>query len=344
VSRFRASVAVAAAVIAAAGSIVLSAPPAIAGPPPESLTVLKTLPIAVTSSSGKHLLLDVGAIRFSHNSSNSDAHSKGTVTLTLSKLTRTESHAWTFNLAADSFSTAADGSGKLDTGQQLGSFGQLNLTISPSTAGATKQCDTANFDVRHAVALKGPLKLATQSTGPHKWGTVNDRHFKIKGLLSGGHGPDNEEACTPEPPCVAGITWTANQAEVTLLGSDVAAKGKHDISRIVGTRTHPISTPAHALRVDTIRTTAPAPTLAKVGGHETLDATASSGNSSGSATLTSSGHSPYAQSCRTGQEKGTLWNAGYAANDPPLALTENIFGTMSIDQDKGADFIKFHLA
>jgi hypothetical protein len=343
VSRSRCLRALAAGGVLAAASISLIAAPAYAAPPPESLTILTTHPLHVTSSTGKDLLLTVGAVRFANDASQSDAHSKGNLTLTLAKPDRSESHAWTFNLAANSFTSSPGGSGHLNTGSQIAPFGKTKLTMSPSSKGVKHGCGGGNFEILHNITLKGPIRLATHS-GTGGWGTVKLPGATLHGRLRGGHGPDNEEACATAPPCTTGVSWTASHGHVTLLGLDVARKGKAHHSKIVGNRFVTFSTPSGATRLDVARTTAPAPTFSTVSGHRTLSVTTSGATSTGSATLTSRGHSPYAADCKGGQEKGRLWNASYQADTTALTLTEDIFGPMTIDHSRGASFQKVHIA
>jgi hypothetical protein len=306
---------------------------------------LSTHPISVTSSTGKNLLLDVGAIRFSADSTRSDTHSPGSVTLTLTNPAKTESHAWTFNLSTDSFSTAANGNGHLNSGTQLKPFGQTALTISALHGGVKHSCAADNYQIRHKVALKGSVTLKTHSSGTNSWGNVSLDSATFKGTLFGGHGPDNEEACSGYPPCVSGISWLATKGNLTLSGSAVAPKGKSPVSTLDANRLVQITSPAQAIRVDDVTTPAPAPTLSKLNGHKTLSVTTNStGPADGDAALASTGKSPYANGCGGGEEKGALWNAAYATADLPLTFSEDIFGPLSISSSKSATFEKFHVA
>jgi hypothetical protein len=319
--------------------------PASAGPSgsPETLTVLTSGAMHVTTTSGKHLILALRATRFSHNPGGSDAHRPSTLLIGLRGNNGHEIHEWSFKLAANSFTDLAGGDGKLKTGGQIAPYGRLSLTISPLSNATTHVCDSANHNVIHRVALKGTLTVLTHSTGPNRWGAVAHRSVEFThGRLVAGHGSDVEEACA-KIPCQAGVSWTASHGNLDLNGVDVAAKGKKAVGHIEGNRLTKLSTPAHALRFDTVLVKAPAPTLATSGGTTTLNATSAGGIATGSATLTSTGHSHFSQDCVTGQTVGTEWNANYAADSTPLTLHEQIFGPMTIATDKNAEFMKVHI-
>lgn len=326
--------------ILASGS--LSARAAVAGPPPESLTLLSTTPVHVTSSTHKHLLLSLDAVRFSTDPTQSDLHSAGTVSVTLSNLAKTETHEWTFNIGADSFETTTAGDGHLRTGSQVAPYGTVNTAIA-AERNAKQQCGAGNFQVNHKVAVKGKVALKTHSSGPHRWGTVDDV-VSLHGTLVGGHGADNEEACSAIP-CVSGVTWIANKGLLSISGQNVARNGKKPASTIDANRLVHLTTPAHATRTDDVSTTAPAPTFSTLNGHKTLSVTTnSSGPAQGDAALSATSHGPYAQGCATGQEKGKLWGARYVTPDLPLTFSEDIFGPLSISKSKSANFENYHMS
>jgi hypothetical protein len=319
--------------------------PASAGPSgsPETLTVLTSGVMHVTTTTGKHLNLALRATRFSHHPGGSNAHGQGTLLIALRGNNGHEIHEWNFDLSPNSFTDVAGGDGTLKTGGQIAPYGRLSLIISPLSNATTQVCDSADHNVIHRVALKGTLMVRTHSTGPNSWGAVAHRGVEFThGRLSAGHGADVEEACA-KIPCQAGVSWTASHGNLGLLGLDVAAKGKKAVGHIQGNRLTTLPTPAHAFRFDTVTVKAPAPTLATSGGTTTLKATSAGGIATGSATLTSTGHSHFNEDCATGQTVGTEWNAHYAADSTPLTLHEQIFGPMTIAKDKNADFMKVHI-
>jgi hypothetical protein len=329
----------------AAASLAVSSP-ASARPAstPESLTVLTSGVVHVTTSTGKHLDLSIRATRFAKTAGGSNVHQPSTLQVSLRGDGGHELHQWSFRLAPNSFVDIAGGSGTLKTMGQIAPYGRLSLVISPLSNLTTQVCDNSNRNRIHRVALKGTLTFLTHSTGPDKWGGLAHREVEFThGKLSAGHGPDVEEACTIIP-CLAGVSWDASHGDITLLGDDVAAKGKNRVSRIVATRPVKLATPAHAVRADTVTVRAPAPTTATAGGITTLHATTAGGIVSGSAKLTSTGHVHYQQGCSVGHLAGTIWNAVYTAASPPLTAHEQIFGPLTIAVTKSATFINDHVA
>lgn len=319
-----------------------AAPTAAAGPAPESLTLLDTTPVHVTSSTHKHLLLSLDAVRFSSDPTQSDLHSAGTVSVTLSNLAKTETHEWTFDIGANSFETTTSGNGHLTTGTQMAPYGTVKTAVAAHSS-AKQQCGAGNVQVNHKVAVKGKVTVKTHSSGPNSWGTVDDV-ISLHGTLTGGHGADNEEACSTIP-CMGGVTWIANKGPLSISGQNVARKGKKPVSTIDANRYVHLSTPAHATRTDDVTTKAPAPTFAMLNGHETLSVTTNpSGPAEGDAALSATSHGPYAQGCARGQEKGKLWGAHYGTADLPLTFSEDIFGPLSIITSKSANFERYHIS
>jgi hypothetical protein len=309
---------------------------------PESLTTLTSGPMHVITSTGKHLILSIQATRFAQNPGGSNAHRPSTLEISLRGNGGHENHAWSFKLAANSFADNAAGNGILKTAGQIAPYGRLSLIISPLSNLTTQVCDNANLNRIHRVALKGTFTFLTHSSGPNSWGKLAHRSIEFThGKLSAGHGQDVEEACATIP-CQAGVSWTASQGSVDLNGFAVAPKGKKPVSRLEADRSTTLSTPAQAVRFDTVIVKAPPPSLV-TGGVVILTATSAGGIATGSGKLASNHHSAYHQDCSTGQMVGTEWNATYDALVPPLTFHEQIFGPLSIAVDKSATFMKVHI-
>jgi hypothetical protein len=217
--------------------------------------------------------------------------------------------------------------------------------MSALKAGVKHRCGAGDYEVDHKVALNGSLKLRTHSSGSSSWGNVTLDHATLKGTLSGGHGPDNEEACGGFPPCMHGISWLASKGDVTLSGDLVGTKGQPAVGTVRGDRYTDLQAPVGAFRLDEVVANASSQTLSVEHGHETLSVAADPAQAAaGDAALTAHGSGPYANGCAGGQEKGTLWTAKYATADQPLTFTEDIFGPISITATKSATFEKYHIA
>jgi hypothetical protein len=332
------------AALAAAGLAV--AAPAAARPAstPESLTILNSGVVHVTTTTGKHLVLSVRATRFAKRAGGSNAHRPSTVQISLRGNGGHETHSWSFTLAAGSFTDTAAGNGALKTAGQLGRYGRLSLVIAPVSRLITQVCDNDNANRVHQVSLKGTLTFRSRSPGAESWGAVARQSVSFShGRLSAGHGPDVEEACAPAP-CKAGVSWTATHANVDLNGTDVATKGHKPTSHLEANRSTRLSTPAHASRVDTVVVKAPAPRLASAGGVATLTAHSAGGIATGSAQLTSNHRNSYRQDCSTGQLVGKQWDATYDAPIESLTLHEQVFGPLRISVDSAATFRKVHIS
>jgi len=330
--------------ILAGSGLLITTPAAVAGQLPESSTRLDTAPQPVRSTTGKDLILTLGAERHSR-ASKPDAHAASKLTATLTNLNGTESHAWTFDLAKDSFRNASNADGQLKTGHQVAPYGSVDLSISAAHKGVKHDCGAGDFSVTHKVTLKGSVKLRTHSAGPSSWGTVKLRNITLKGKLYGGHGPDNEEACTGFPVCLHGISWLASKGDITLSGDLVGAQGDHPIGTIRGDRYTELLKPVGGFRLDEVIAGASHQRLTKLNGTKTLSVVADAAQPAvaGGGTLTATAHSPWATGCAGGQEKGKLWTAKYVAADQPLTFAEEIFGPISLAK-AGATFEKYHVA
>jgi hypothetical protein len=347
-SRLRKLVTVAASGLIAAASLAVSSPTASAGPSasPETLTFLDSGTIHVTSTTGQHLRLSISGDRFANSEGSSNAHSKSSFGVELTSGNGQETHQWEFHLAANSFTDSATGGGSVTTGSQIAPFGKLALTMSPVGGAHTQTCDTDNHNVIHHVRLKGAISFNTHSPGSHSWGSLPTHSYSFPhAKLTAGHGSDVEEACAAPFACQAGLMWNASHGPIDLLGFDDSVTGNKVVSHIEADRNVHLGTPAHAVRFDTIEVTAPTPAFASSSGHATLSVTTSGGVATGTAALSSTGHSPYSQDCNEGGHgvKGTLWNAHFQAGSTPLTFHAQIFGSMSIAKDPNAGFEKLHV-
>ncbi|HEX3823342.1 MAG TPA: hypothetical protein VHV79_02625 [Mycobacteriales bacterium] len=331
------------AAIAAAGLALAAPASARPASTPESLTILTSGVVHVTTTSGRHLSLSVRATRFAKNAGGSNADRPSTVAVSLRGNSGHETHTWSFTVAPGSFTDTSGGNGTLKTAGQLAPYGRLSLVISPVSRLTTQVCDNANGNQIHLVALKGTLKFRSHSPGTESWGAVAQRSVSFAhGRLSAGHGPDVEEACAAIP-CQAGLSWTASHANIDINGTDVAAKGNKPVSHLEANRSIRLSTPAHATRIDTVIVKSPAPRLTSAGG-ATVTAHSAGGIATGSARLTSTRRSGYRQNCSTGQLVGKQWSATYDAAIRPLTLHEQVFGALRISADKNATFRKVHIS
>jgi hypothetical protein len=333
--RFRqlASVVAGSALIAAS---VAASTPAAARPAgsPETITFLNSGNVTVTTSTGKHLTLNVSANRFAHNSGASDAGRPGTMTVSLTGNKGHESHQWSFNVSGGSFTNT-----KLATGAQIAPFGAVSLAIAANGTPHTKICDADNHELVGHVTLKGTIRFKTKAGA---WGNIHRTLTFAHGTLTGGHGDDVEESCSSIP-CQAGATWVASHGDVSFNGTYLAAAGHQPVSRIVANRSVTFTSPAHAMRFDMLTVKAPPPNFVVTAGTTTLHVKSLGGIATGTATMTSSHRSAYDQGCATGEERGHSWNAHYVAGTKPLTFHEKVFGPLTISTDHAAFFDEFSI-
>lgn len=303
----------AAAGVALAASVT-SAPPGVAAPSRAPAVVraggveftgLSTGVLRVKDSHGKTLHLSVGANR----------GPRGTASVSVTVATGTpylsgETHTWTFTLKRSAFSYQG-GKAKLATKTMLKSFGRINLSFAKHSQSKTP-CHPSGSLTRVQGSVTGTIFLNTQ-TGKHGWGTVGSRTHKIRikagnfVTLLGTGCPLGSGGGTVG--CVRGIFWSppyVTGSTSSFFGSETS--NGHAMSTITVSNHVTLSSPAGATRNDDLIAKEPRPTL-KAG---VLHIKTAGSMVTGSASITSTSHSPNPYSCKAGGKKRTEKTQDYS--------------------------------
>jgi hypothetical protein len=298
---------------------------------PSAIEVISRV-VPITSSTHKTLGLKIGGADFV--SLGDPSNSPASINATVSTPNGHESHSWTFQLVPGSFTTnSATTKGTLDTGvSQIMPFGQIAMTFAPvGSKVTTLKCDASTSLVTRRIKINATMSLDTQSS----WGKVGSLshvvHFGTHGVLSRQFGGGD---CPPPPKydsCATNVDWFANQGDVSISGGWTKVHGKKR-GRIVGSRLSFLTTPAEAVRTDTVVAKAPAPKLKVAHGKPNLLVKTSGGGATGSARLKSStAAAPQTVRCNSKHHHETLqsWStASFSNRSPQLALHEKIEGLL----------------
>jgi hypothetical protein len=316
-----------------AGTLVVAPHPAAAGPlrQPETLTVLHTRVVKVTTS--RHVQLDLSMLvqRAARHPGASNARSRSTLAITLSK--GSESHTWTFRLAGGSFTdNGLIGSGRVATGKQMAPYGVVALRFSPLSPKTVVVCDRHNAKINHRVGITGRVRLRTHSA----WGTYSGRLSLRHGLLQAGHGQDVEEGCA-RIPCRGGVSWTVSQGLTSIDGLTTRSGG-----RLMASRLTRLSLPRHASRLDLVTIATPRPRLSG-GALPSLSVHPTARGVTGGAKLRATASSPYRQDCASGQLRGHQWAATFSQGSPPLTFHEHVFGPLTVSSRPDQQLLLVHV-
>jgi hypothetical protein len=281
---------------------------AVAGPAPQrhhtasargvvagSITSLSSSVLKVKSSSGKRLLLSVGASRAATGSA--------TARVTLSTSGRvSESHTWTFPMKASGFSSKSR-QAKLVTGHALGSFGKIALTFNTRSQ-HTKRCHPAGQLTTALGSLTGTVFFNT-NTGK-RWGSVGSRTHKLSfktpnSLTTFKSGCPVGQGTTP--PCVRGLFWSApyNVASHASFSGSVFRRSGHPSATVSVFASLVLAKPAGAQRTDSLTANEPVPKQTKTG----LSITTSGRTITGSAKIQATGTTSNNYGCKAGHKKHT---------------------------------------
>jgi hypothetical protein len=283
----------------------------------------------VTSTTGVKLYLSLDA---SHTPEFSEIGDD--VGITLETTSGSESHLWDVTLPSGTFEPTPAGGGTLETGDGLGAYGSVDLTLTPVGAAKTTRCSSSNYTVTRTEKLAGTIAFDSLSTGPHAWGDVGSttKKFAFDGPTSLAETYGSGCFRTPEPKCSSDFTWDvgANDADISF-GGGVGFDGRLTFfaSRLVH-----LSSPADATRVDFVTDSVPDPTLTLSGGGATVKVR-TSGAARGSGTVRSSRKAmTTTESCRQGSKAGKdtdfFWKAKFTAGSPTLGVTEQIEGPITL--------------
>jgi hypothetical protein len=303
----------AAAGVALAASVT-SAPPGVAAPSPAP-AVVRAGGVAFTGLSTGVLRVKDSHLKTLHLSVGANRGPRGTASVTVTLSTGTsyisgETHSWTFTLKRSAFSYSA-GKAKLSTKTMLKSFGAINLAFAKRSQ-SKSPCHPSGSLTRVQGSVSGTVFLNTQ-TGRHGWGTVGSRAHKIRikagnfvTLLGTGCPLGSGGGVTG---CVRGIFWSppyVTGSTSSFFGLETS--NGHAASTITVSNHVTLSSPAGATRNDDLVAKEPRPTF-KAG---VLHITTSGSTVTGSASITSSSHSPNPYSCKAGGKKRTEKTQDYS--------------------------------
>jgi hypothetical protein len=310
--RISPTIGVAAAGVALAASIAAS-PPGLASPAraPAAVsassvdfTFISTAAIRVKDSHGAALHLTIGA--------NRGPRGTDSVTVSLSNgkpFVSGETHTWSFDLKRSAFSAHA-GKAKLVTKTSLKSFGTITLSFTKHSQ-SKSACHPRGTLTDQKGRVTGAIYFNTQ-TGPHGWGTIGSRSHKVRikansvlTLLGTGCPLGSGNGSTA---CVRGVSWSppfVSGSTSTFFGLEQT--NGHAVSTITVNNQVALSSPKGATRNDDLIAKEPGPTLK--GG--VLHIKTSGSAVTGSASITSAGHTPNPYSCTSGGKKRTQKTEDY---------------------------------
>ncbi|HTW18757.1 MAG TPA: hypothetical protein VME70_00925 [Mycobacteriales bacterium] len=338
----------AAVLVASAGVVVAVAGVAIPGAQASSLAKkapssieVNSPTITIRTTAHHKLRLKIGGTDFVSNGHPDDSPAAAYVEL------RTpsghEAHNWTFQLSSGSFTdhVAKSTGGFTTDASQIAPYGRIRLAFSPMGSGTTIHCGKTTVVTRH-VKVAAALSFVTGTS----WGDLGSfpskTHFG-RGTLRTQYGGAPCPRPSPFVPCMSNLSWNSSQSPVTIAGGWTMRKGKKH-GEVSGVRLALLSTPAEAIRTDTVVTTAPAPAYSDSGGIPTVAVTTYGGQAAGSATLTSTTvEHPGKVTCdsKHHHDRQTTWStASYTNGTTPLTLHEQIEGPMTLPDSSSDGYIQ----
>jgi hypothetical protein len=348
-SRLLALTGAAAAVV---GTSVFAGPAVVAAPastPAVQSVALTSSHTAVTSSTTKKLYVAVTANQTQAQFAGQPTSGEVTVNLSTGVSAKSESHEWQFTNADGALSVDSTGAGSLNVpNPAIGSFGKIDLTITPVGSPTTTSCQGNPSTQTQTVTLAGTFFFDTQSTGGNAWGTVGSKAkkpaftFVATNTVTTTYLNPSAPSCIDfgNVPCASSLFWQSGTEDISLSG---AKSGKK--SFLFGSRTTAIPSPAGTQRIDSAFGTSKKLVLNTSGTAASLVVKANT-NSGGSAKLSAAKHTkPSSTDCkRSGQSKVetlTTWsNAKYNNGAKPLSVHEQIFGKIKVANNRQAQIIR----
>jgi hypothetical protein len=332
-------------------AVVGSPVPAVAMPqqqpaarPPAGATYLLTSAIPMTSSSGRHLSVQVFVQRLTWKRH----HPSTSVQVLVHKAH--EGQNWSFHLASSHFVFHRHtGRGHLVAeSKALGHFGRINLRISSTGSVITSTCpNSPDTDRDTAVKVAGTFSFDTDSG---KAGTLGKLGSRTRTTTFAGRSQLDTEFGAPGTGCfdrarqLCGPQVHGNSPSVDVVVSAgwVMRHGSRHGS-IQGQRLTRLHSPAHSMRFDFVSRPAPVPQL-RVTGDKAVMTIRSGGRPGlkGSATLASTSRfGSQTRSCQSGGSLAvTSWRASYTNGHRPLTLTCDLGGPITVKDAKHGGFIE----
>jgi hypothetical protein len=316
--------------------------PAVARPP-AGATYLLTSSIPMTSSSGRHLLVQIFVQRLTWKR----RHPSTSLQVLVSR--GHDGQNWSFDLASSHFGFhQQSGSGHLVAeSKALGHFGRIDLRLSSTGSVSTSSCpNSPDTDRDTAVKVAGTFSFNTDSGKAGSLGTLGSRTTTT--TFTGRSQVDTEfgdpgTGCFDRARQSCGSQLHGNSPSVDIVVSAgwVRRHGaRHGFIR--GQRMTRLHSPAHSMRFDFAARPAPVPQLRRSAGQAVM--TIRSGGRpglTGSATLTSTSRlRSQTRPCQSGSLDVASWRASYTNGHRPLALTSDLGGPITVSDAKHGGFIE----
>jgi hypothetical protein len=310
---------------------------------PAGATYLLTSSIPMTSSSGRHLSVQIFVQRLTWKR----RHPSTSLQVLVSR--GHDGQNWTFDLASSHFVLHRQtGSGHLVAeSKALGHFGRISLRLTSTGSVSTSRCpNSPDTDRDTAVKVAGTFSFDTDSGKAGSLGKLGSRTTTT--TFTGRSHVDTEfgdpgTGCFDRARQSCGSQLDANSpsADVTILAGWVKRHGaRHGFIR--GQRMTHLHAPAHSTRFDFASRPAPVPRLRRNAGKAVM--TIRSGGRAGltgSATLASTSQlRRQTRACRGVSLAETSWRASYTNGHRPLALASDLGGPITVSDAKHGGFIE----
>jgi hypothetical protein len=271
----------------------------------------------LTSTSGKRLVLSVGA---------STASGGTTVTIGLGR--GTESHVWSFKAPRSALVIGSTGAGTLKlTAAQTGDRGRLDLKFSPKDTARKRYCGGQLASRTRPMAVSG---IAFFKTATAAWGTVGKSARAIS--LAGANNVTwtyDTECPGSTPACARTLSWSAFQSTSSAT-TGLSGTSNGTSASITGFRSLTLPAPAGATRMDLVTKAAPVPSFNQSGSAATLVAALGEGR----LTVQGAGGFGSTYECRDGATtrtaSDTSWFGSVTNGTTALRLPAQVFGAIGI--------------
>lgn len=316
----------------------------IAARPAAGATYLLTSSIPMTSSSGRHLAIQVFVQRFTWRR----RHPSTNLQVLVSR--GHDGQNWTFDLANSHFVFHRhSGRGHLVAkSKALGHFGRIDLRLVSTGSVSTSTCANGpDSDRDTAVKVAGAFSFDTDSGRAGSLGRLGSR---TRTTTFTGRSQVDTEFGAPgtgcfdraRQSCGAQLDGNSPSVDVTVLAGWHTRHGvRHGF--IQGQRLTPLHSPAHSIRYDFVSRSIPVPKLRRHGRSAVM--TIRSGGRpglKGSATLASTSQfPPSTRSCSAGGRLAvTSWRASYTNGHHPLTLASDLGGPITARSARHGGFFE----
>jgi len=298
---------------------------------PRGPVTLTSHKIDVTTSTGRHLQLQMNATH-------------GDVSIALVNTGGSgwhEQHAWSFNVLPAMRYDKVEGKGWVRASKsQLHRYGVIDLTVRQTEDWSPVSCDQGTAATA-PVHIKGTLRFNTHnSSGLHPWGQVGSAGdpmtIDVHGKVVADHGCGQNDAGPSTFPCIAGTVWTQR----LLFGESFTFRGQ-DFSDISTFDFHVLPhTQTDGVRLDALDVTVPKPMVTQTPEGVVVNVTtpASSQRVTGSATISAAGSGQQqSEPCGSGTNAmtDTSWTKATLTNSPEALTVHPDLGKAIVAHEGG---------